>query len=255
MNKTVIQSLTRAVEILQCFNEAEELGVTEISKKIGLHKSTTFNIISTLELVKFLEKNEDSNKYRLGIELFRLGTRVNPDLRRVALPYLEDLVSQYKETVNLVIRDTTHVVYMEKIESPHSMRISTRMGSRVPINATAGGKAILSGLPRNELEELVAKLPFKRFTTNTICDKERLLSAVEKIKSLGYAEEVEELEMELTCVAAPIYNHAGHSFAAISVSGPTSRMNHELRQEIGHRLVQATREISSKLGFTGGDPA
>lgn len=249
MSNTVIQSIVRARDILNCFEDTDELGVTEISNKIDLHKSTTFNIISTLERCRYLEKNDISGKYRLGIELFRLGTKVDSDLRKIALPYLENLVTQFKETVNLVIRADEYVIYLEKIESPHSMRISTAVGSRLPINATAVGKAILSGLPDNELLETIAGLSIVRFTENTICDKNNLLESIQQIRTSGYAEDFEELEIGLTCVAAPIFNHAGNAFSAISVSGPTSRMEEEIRKKIGKSLDIITRQISTKLGY------
>lgn len=249
MSNTVIQSVLRAVDILKCFENAEELGVTEISNEIGLHKATAFNIISTLERCRYLEKSETSGKYRLGIELFRIGTKVNSNLRKLALPYLEMLVSQFKETVNLVIRDKDCVIYLEKVESPHSMRISTMVGGRLPVNATAVGKAILSGYPDDELLEIISGLSFAKFTENTIADKEKLLEYIKEVRLRGYSEDFEELETGLTCVAAPIFNHGGKAFAAISVSGPTSRMNEELRNKIGEVLVALTKEISEKLGY------
>ena len=251
MNNTIIQSLVRAFEILKCFEHTEELGVTEISNRVGLHKSTTFNIISTLERYRYLEKNEISGKYRLGLELFRLGSFVKYDLRKIAMPYFENLVVQFKETVNLVVRDDIHVIYLEKIESPHSIRISTVVGGRLPINATAVGKAILSGLPDSELHEVINRLTYKKFTENTICDKSALMEQINNIRLTGYAEDCEELEIGLVCVASPIFNQDGNAFAAISVSGPTLRMNTQLRKEIGQALVSITKEISQKLGYKG----
>lgn len=249
MSNTVIQSLIRAVDILKCFEDTEELGVTAISNKIGLHKATAFNIISTLERCQYLEKNESSGKYRLGIELFRIGTKVNSNLRKITIPYLEMLVSEFKETVNLVIREKDSVIYLEKIESPHSMRISTMVGSRLPANATAVGKAILFRQPEDELTKIINEISFVKFTVNTIDDKKELLEEIEKVRLLGYSEDIEELEIGLTCVAAPIFNHTGKAFAAISVSGPTSRMNEVFRKKIGEKLVVITQEISRTLGY------
>lgn len=246
---TTIQCLGRAIAILDCFKEIEELGVTEISNRIGLHKSTTFNIISTLEHYRYLEKNENTGKYHLGIELFRMGTKVHASLRKIVAPYLEKLVSQFKETVNLVTRDSNHVIYLEKIESPHSMRISTTEGSRLPINTTAVGKAILAGLPDDELMEVINRIQFVKFTDHTVCNKKKFYENIQKVRALGYAEDFEELEIGLTCVASPIFNHTGKSFAAISVSGPTSRMNNDVRKEISKVLMEVTQEISQKIGY------
>jgi len=249
MGSAIIQALVRAIDILNCFEDAEELGVTEISNKIKLHKSTTFNIISTLEHCHYLEKNENTGKYRLGIELFRMGTKVRYDLRKIVVPYLEKLLAEFKETANLVVRDGDYVIYLEKIESPHSMRISTAAGSRLPVNTTAVGKAILSGLPDEELDEIINGIPLVKFTEYTICDQTALLDNIKKVRSSGYAEDFEELEIGLTCVAAPIFNHTGKAFAAISISGPTSRMSEEIRKGMGKSLVQVTQEISKMLGY------
>jgi DNA-binding IclR family transcriptional regulator len=244
-----IQSVGRAIQILECFDNYEELGVTEISRILNLHKSTTFGLISTLEAYHLLEKNKETGKYRLGLELFRLGTKVNSNLRKLALPYLEKLVGLYGETVNLVIIEDTSVIYLEKIESSHSMRICTMVGGRLPVYCTAVGKSILANLPENEAEAILERMDYKRFTANTICSKEKLKEHLKIAKLKGYAEESEEFEMGLSCVAAPIFNHFGRAFAAISVSGPVSRMTDELRNRIGTSLVEITQEISQRIGY------
>ncbi|MGE1061524.1 IclR family transcriptional regulator [Megasphaera paucivorans] len=249
MNNTVIQSLVKAIHILECFEDEKELGVTEISRKANLNKSTTFNIITTLEAHGFLEQNESNSKYKLGIELFRLGTKVNTNLRKIAFPYLDELVSQFKETVNFVLRDGDNVVYMDKVESPHSMRISTNVGTRLPLHITAVGKAILSGLPEEELLSIINRLKFIKYTDYTLCNKNDLMQYIKKVKAFGYAEDFEELEIGLTCVAAPIFNFDGRAYAAISISGPTPRMNAEIREKMGKALVEATQQISKKIGY------
>lgn len=245
----LIQSVDRAIQILKCFEDNEELGVTEISKIINLHKSTTFGLICTLEANKLLEKNEDTGRYRLGIELFRIGTKVNSSLRRIAFPYLEKLVKMFQETVNLVILDDIYVIYLEKVESTHSMRISTVVGGKLPLYCTAVGKAILANLTEEELNDKINKMEFMKFTDKTICDKDMLLKSLKDIKKNGYAEELEELEVGLTCIGAPIYNHLGTAFAAISVSGPTSRMNDNLRKEIRGTLMKFAQEMSKSMGY------
>lgn len=248
-NEKMIQSVSRAVQILQCFENNEELGVTEISKMMGLHKSTAFGLISTLETNRLLEKNEDTGKYRLGLELFRLGTKVNASLRRIAAPYLEKLVRLYQETVNLVVLDDLSVVYLEKVDSTRSMYINTVIGGRLPLHCTAVGKSILSSLPKAEQVNKVEKMDLAGFTDKTIRDKETLLKYLENAGKNGYAEDCEELEIGLSCVAAPIFNHLGNAFAAISVSGPASRMNETFRKEISETLIHITQEISKKMGY------
>ncbi|WP_432406546.1 IclR family transcriptional regulator [Wukongibacter sp. M2B1] len=248
--KNTIQSVDRAIQILKLFEDHEELGVTEISKRLSLHKSTTFGLITTLESNNMLEKNELTNKYRLGMELFCLGTKVNSGLRQTAYPYLEKLVALYSETVNLVILEYPYVVYLEKVESSHSMRISTAIGEIRPLYCTAVGKALLANMTDDKIREYIDSIELKKHTPNTIVNSKILQMNLEKIRKLGYSTESEELEVGLCCIAAPIFNHIGKAFAAISVSGPVSRMGEDMLENISKTLTQFTREISSKLGST-----
>ncbi len=248
-NAKIIQSVSRAIKILKCFDENEQIGVTEISKMLGLHKSTAFGLISTLEAYQFLEKDEDTGKYRLGMELFRLSTKVNSNLRSIANSYLEKLVKEFEETVNLVVRDDIYVTYLEKIESPHSMRICTRVGLRLPLYCTAVGKAILSTYSDDEIREILSNTEKKKYTDKTITDEKDIMDYIDVVRKNGYAEDFEELEEDLTCIAAPIISHTEKAIAAISVSGPTARMTDEFRQKIAKTLVTYSRDISRKMGY------
>ena len=147
--KATIQSVDRAVAILKCFGQGDRLGITDISKRLGLHKSTVFGLVNTMASHRLLEKETDNDKYQLGIELFRLGANVQSGLRDVCLPRVRQLVEATGETVNLVVPDGTDVVYIEKRESPHSMRICTSIGQRMPMYCTAVGKVILAFMETN----------------------------------------------------------------------------------------------------------
>ena len=247
--KDLIQSVSRAIKILGCFNQYKELGVSEIGKMLNLHKSTTFGLISTLEYYNFLEQNKDTGKYKLGNEIFRLGTKVNTDLISIALPYLNNLVSSYQETANLTVYDNCSVLYLKKIESPHSMRICTKNGEKLPLHCTAVGKAILAYLKYDEVNDIMSNIQLVKFTEKTITDKDILLQQLEKIRQKGYAEDFEELEVGLVCVAAPIFNHHNEPIGGISVSGPASRMTESLRMKISEMLHKYALEISMKLGY------
>jgi len=247
--KGLIQSVARAIQILECFNQYKELGVSEISKMMELHKSTTFGLISTLENYNFLEQNKDTGKYKLGNEIFRLGTKVNTDLLCIASPYLNDLVIRCQETVNLVAHDDCTVLYLKKVESPHSMRICTKDGEKLPIYCTAVGKAILAYLEDDEINDIMSRIKFVKFTDKTITDMDAFLQQLKKVRQRGYAEDFEELEIGLVCVAAPIFDHLNKPIAGISVSGPATRMTDKLRLEIAEILHKYTLEISRKLGY------
>lgn len=245
--KARIQSVERAIHILECFDGQMELGITEISHRIQLHKSTTFGLVSTLEAYQLLEKNENTGKYHLGVGLFRLGSRVNMDLRRLVSPYLDKLVNICGETVNFVVPDGIYVVYLDKKESPHSMRIATAIGQRQPMYRTATGKAILAQLPYADARELLYRSDFQRMTSNTLLAPGAVLQELNVIRQQGYAMDREELEYGLICLGVALVDSRGQPVGAISISGPASRMQKDECQRYSAYLIDSAKQINSLL--------
>jgi DNA-binding IclR family transcriptional regulator len=243
----MIQSVKRAFAILRCFEGYEELGVTEISKMVGLNKSTAFGLISTLRDEKMLQADEATGKLRLGLDLLRLAENVKRDLCNICSSYINYLLQTIKETVNLAVRDGDCAIFIEKKESPHSMRISTTISQPSPLYCTAAGKAILSGLPDDEIEDYLRKVQFKPFTENTIKTIAELRNQIVKIRKEGCAFDYEELEYGMVCVAVPLIDHNKKIAGSLSVSGPVTRMTKAARKEIKALLLQAMREINSKI--------
>jgi len=223
----VIQSVERAVQILRCFEEQELLGVTEIAAKTSLNKSTAFGLVTTLTETGLLDQDPVTGRYRLGLELFRLGSCVNADTRRMVMPALDSLTEELEETVNFVRPEGGDVIYLIKKESPHSMRICTRTGQRLPMYCSAVGKAILARLPDVEREKIICGFAFEPRTQNTIVTKDALRQELQRILRDGYAVDREELEYGLICVAVAVLDRTGRPVAAISCSGPKSRMTDE----------------------------
>lgn len=242
-----IQSVERAIWILKCFEQHEHLSLSEIVKLIGLHKSTTYGLVSTLEAYQLIEKDNISGKYHLGIELFRLGNKVNIDLRSIVSPYLNLLVSKYEETANCLIFDKDSIIYLDKKESPHSMRIATSLGQREPLYRTAAGKAILSRLPSDTAAELLDQTVFEKMTEHTLCSAQEVQKELDSIRKNGYAVDNEELETGLVCVGTALINSSGTPVGGISVSGPVTRMTPEYRKKIASDLVNYALEIQEKL--------
>lgn len=242
-----IQSVERAVWILKCFENHRELSLSEISRMLSLHKSTAFGLVSTLEAYRLLEQNQETGKYHLGIELFRLGSKVKVDLRSIVRPYLDKLVSICGETVNFVIPDGDCVIYMDKKESPHSMRISTALGQREPLYRTAVGKAILATLPDDTVRAILERTKFERMTTNTLVSVNEVLQELVQVRRQGYAVDREELEYGLICLGVALVDSTGRPVGAISVSGPASRMTTENQQKFAEYLIDYGLQISSKL--------
>lgn len=247
-----IQSIDRALNILECFSSgSQELGVTEISKLLGLHKSTAHGILITLEQRRYLEQNPETGKYKLGLKLFELGNLVQDgmDLKLIAGPFLQRLVEEHGETVHLVIMDQGEAVYIDKRESPQSMRIVSQVGKRLPCHCTGVGKTLLAFLPEETLDAIIREKGLPRFTGNTITDPAVLKEHLRQVRRQGYAIDDQEITEGLRCVAAPIRNHTGNVVAAMSVAGPSIRMGPEKIGSIITSVTQAAEELSAKLGY------
>jgi IclR family transcriptional regulator, KDG regulon repressor len=247
-----IQSVDRAIEILECFsNDQNELGVTEISRMLSLHKSTVFGLLATLENRGYMEQNQSNGKYKLGMKLFELGARIqnNMDIAAIAKPYLEDIVKKYNETIHLVINDKGQAVYIDKVEGSASMRMYSQLGKRPPMYCTGVGKSILAFMPQEYIDYYLSNEDLKKLASNTITDVEKMKKELEKVREQGYSIDDEEIEDGLRCVAAPIFDHKGYAAGALSIAGPTSRMTKTRMEELAVIIKEAARQISNKLGY------
>ena len=247
---SAIQSVQRAVAILRCFTKDEaELGVTSLSKQLGLHKSTVSRLLSTLEQEGFVKKNPETDKYRLGLELVTLAGIVleQIDLREIAAPYLSTLAERTQETINIVVLSGHDCMNIDGAASPQPIRYVGRIGRRTPCHCTAAGKVLLAFLsPEEQTKILPKKLP--RFTDKTIVDNDTLAQDLAKIREQGYAITHEEHQEDLSAVAAPIYDHAGRVIAAVVVSGPTYRIGPGEIERLVEPVREIAREISARLG-------
>ncbi len=247
----MVKSVDRAIRILELLSENNKMGITEISKKLNLPKTTTFDIVSTLHERGILEKDEENNRYFLGLKLFELGdaARANFELRKIAVPYLKELNSKLDETVHLTVRDDDEALYIECFESTKRLRTYSVIGVRAPLYCTAVGKALLAFLPDEEIKKIVRKKGFIRFTPNTITDEKRLFDEIKKIRELGYSIDDVEHEEGVRCVGAPIRDHTGRVVASISVSGPTQRVTKSKVPQLAKIVMATAEEISSRLGY------
>ena len=166
--KAQIQSVERAIWILQCFYDHKELHVIEISELLGLNKSTTMGLVRTLQAYQFLTRNPETGKYRLGSELFRLGSKVDADLQNLVTPYINELADQFHETVNLMVLDGTSLLRVVKRESVHSLRNTSQTGRREPLHLSAGGKAMLAAMSPDRARSILDNSVFVRYTDTTL---------------------------------------------------------------------------------------
>ncbi len=249
-----IQSVVRSINILEFLAGNGNLaGLTTISKGIGLSKSTTYGLISTLEQLGYVQQNQKTGEYALGIKLFELGQIVHSsmDVRAIARPYLEELVQEYEETAHLAVLSQGEVIYIDKVDGNRSIRIMSQIGGRNPAYCTGVGKVLLAGLSDDELDKVLQKTVLKQYTPNTITEPNVLREHLCLVREQGYALDVGEIETGLICAAAPVKNHSGDVIAAISLSGPEARISSEIIPEISKKVVETGKSISRQFGWQG----
>lgn len=243
-NEPSVQSIDRAIQILRCFLTDSQLSLTEICHQVGLHKSTAFSIIATLKNNGLLEKDEESGKYRLGTELYRLAANANQNIRSISVPHIRQICAETGETVELVIPDDTHITYIEMQESPQWLKIGSAVGKRLPMYCAAAGKAILAAMPPEEASSILDRSKLEPLTARTRISKDTLVAEFEEIRQQGYAVNMGELDNGLIAVAAVITNRRGTPVGSISCSIPVMRCSDERIAEIGHLLKSHTDDIS-----------
>ncbi|AEF94774.1 transcriptional regulator, IclR family [Desulfotomaculum nigrificans CO-1-SRB] len=249
--ETQIRSVGKALTIINYLAESPgEMPLVKIASKLGMAKSTVHGLLSTLKDFGYIEQSPFTGNYKLGIRLFELGSIVanSFDVRTIAAPYIQQLVDKIEETVHLVTLDKGEVLYIDKRESHQSLRIVSQIGMRLPAHCTGVGKALLAYLPPEELKYLIKTKGLPRYTQNTITDPEKLEEELRRVRERGYAVDVEEIMESLCCIAAPVFDHTGKAVAAISVSGPTARLEGERFDMIVTMVMQTAKEISAGLG-------
>ena len=246
-----VRVLDRLVAILNCFQgDRLELGVTELSKILALNKSTVHRLLEALKAHGLVVQDSESQRYSLGLKLFELGSRAvaSVDVLEKSKPVLEKLVAETGETAHLCVLDDKEVLYLEKFESPKTLRIPSRVGQRNPAHCTAVGKALLAHLP-GELDSWFRSKPLKRFTANTITDLRSLREELASIREHGFSIDNEEIELGLRCVAAEVRDYSGKVIAAISIAGPSFRVTDDRIPSLAESVKRATAALSEKMGY------
>ena len=244
-----VQSVDRALTILERLARSGEAGVTEIANEIGVHKSTAFRLVATLEAHRLVEQTEDRGKYRLGVGLLRLAgaTTARLDLVQEARPVCRQLASDTGETVNIAVLSESSALYLDQVAGSSALQPHNWVGQHIPLHATSNGKVLLSGLSRQQCDAVLSKL--SAYTPLTITTKAKLRAELDQVREQGYALAVDELEVGLTAAAAPIRNVHGDVVASMSVSGPTFRISSDRIDEVVGKLVEAAEEVSHRLGW------
>ena len=246
-----IAALQRGLRLLQLFSESP-LGRTEkqVAVLSRLPFSTVHRFLANLEASGFLNCSGDG-VYHLGIVCFAIGQAAlgQLDIHRVSLPYLQELNRQTRETIHLTVLHGMSAVYVEKLDSPEHLRIHSRIGAAVPLYCTSVGKVLLAYMTDEERRRSLSRLRLTRVTPNTVGSLQELEAELQRVRKNGYACDLEEHELHIRCVAAPIWDHAGAVNASLSIPAPTVRMAMTRLRKLAPLVQTAGLQISRELGY------
>jgi IclR family acetate operon transcriptional repressor len=245
-----VQSVDRALRVLEILAERGASGVTEIAAELGVHKSTAFRLVSVLEDHQLVEQVGDRGKYHLGFGVVRLAgaTSAQLDLSRDSRQACEQLASELGETVNIAVLEGMSVINISQARGGAAIASHNWVGQLTPTHATSSGKVLLAALPAARLAELLAQ-PLERFTQFTVTAPAQLRAELSEVAARGYGLTQGELEVGLNAVAAPVRSLGGEVVAALSVSGPSYRLTEDRLRHVATQVCAAAAEISRRLGY------
>lgn len=240
-----VRSVSTALDLLDCLASERELGVTELARRLGIAKSTTHRIVTTLLAKGYVQQVPETRNYKLGLRLHELGELVasRNQLRDHALPLLEALRAQTGETVHLAVPEGPQMFYVERLESYHGLRFSSRVARVRPIHLTSSGKAVAAF--NQAVAEAAIAAGFTPKTPRSIRTREQFLRCLAETRQRGYAYSIGEDEPGLASVAAPVLDRTGVARAAISVAGPATRVSEAKIGKVAQRVRVAASQLMS----------
>ena len=254
----VIQTVTNALRVLEAFRDQEELGVTELSRRLSLHKNNVFRLLATLANKGYVEQCADSDRYQLGVRCLELGYTFGRSggLLRHARGILEGLAQATGETAHLGSLQDFEVVHLDGEQSDQLVLTGLRVGRRLPVHCTALGKVLLGcgdQLLRERFDRLCdANGTLGARTAATITDRDKFFEHLRAVANQGFALDLEESEVGLCCAAVPVFADSGRLVAALSVSGPAFRLDRDnLLDQVVPLLLSAAEDLSRQLGYQG----
>jgi IclR family acetate operon transcriptional repressor len=247
-----VQSLDRALDLLEALARADELGVSEVAAQTGLVPSTAHRLLSTLVARGYAAQNPATGRYLMGYKLLELSSGLQDRLARLratARPHLEAIQRETGETTNLVVLEGRNVVYVDTVAGSQSVRLFTEVGRAIPAHTSGSGKALLAWRAPADVAALFDGVALAPVTSRTLTSVEALEEDFARIRRRGYATDNEEHELGVACVATPVLDHTGQAVAAISVSGPTPRILHADTADMAGLLREHAEEVSKALGY------
>lgn len=245
-----LSSVRNAARLLKEFSHTDrELGVSDLARRLELTTSTVHRLLATLTEERLLERGRAAGTYRLGLAMYDLGASVasHPDLHEAAMPAMAGLRHSTGETVQLAVLDGLESVYVERLESPHTVRIFARVGTRLPATTTSTGKVLLAALPAEELDRRLAGWEPQRPTPHSVADLATLRRRLAEVAERGWADNREESRVGVASVGAPVRDGGDVVIAALSVAAPTSRAGPTTLRRHVSLVVDAADVISRRL--------
>lgn len=246
-----VSSVLKVFGILNALGDERDIGISELAQRVMMSKSTVYRFLQTMKTLGYVSQEEDTEKYSLTVKLFELGAKAlqNVDVIRYANGPMRELSRQTKEAIHLGALDDDAIIYIHKIDSQYNLRMYSRIGRRNPIHSTAIGKVLMVWCDPGLREETLAKITFSPGTGNAVQRREDFLPLLEQVKQQGYAEDAEEQEEGVRCIAVPVFDRLGTVSVGLSLSLPTLRFSEEGRPQLVALLHAAARDISSQMGY------
>ncbi|MFB0836114.1 IclR family transcriptional regulator [Arthrobacter halodurans] len=248
-----VQSVDRALAILEILARTGHAGVSEIAEEIGIHKSTASRLLGSLVARDIVQQNNERGKYQLGFGVLRLASSIpgRLSLVREARTVMEALAEEHKETVNLAVLRSNYAVNVDQAMGPSTLATYDWVGSLTPLHATSSGKVLLAALPAEERERVLKETGLPARTPLTITSRKQLELQLLEVSHRGYAVTREEFEIGINAIAVPVHNHAGTVIGAVSIAGPAFRFDPEDKPGLVESLQAAGLQISANMGYTG----
>ncbi len=246
-----VRALERALDLLDAFTLAEpELSFTELTERSGLSKGTAVRLLSILERRGFLERSPDTDRYRIGLRTFELGSVYiqSFQLEAESQPFLKELAATCGQSANLGVLDQGEVVHIVVVPASRPIHFSVRSGQRDAAHSSGLGKVLLAALPQAEVDEIIAARGLPQRTPTTLITPEKLHAALDEVRDQGYAIDDEESVLGLTCIAAPVFDDRGRVIGAVSISGLTNEYAEPNRTAYIAAVQQAANGISQRFG-------
>ncbi len=246
-----LSSVARVFAILGAIGDSGQIGISELSQRLSLSKTTVHRMLQTLKALGYVTQEVETERYRLTIRLFELGAKAleSVDLVREADIEMRRIGHATREAVHLGTFDEDAIIYIHKIDADYGLRMQSRIGRRNPLHSTAIGKVLLAWMEPSEAREVLSHIELRKSTAKTLSSAEAVMSILPQVRAQGYGEDIEEQEEGLRCLAVPVFDRFGRVIAGLSVSFPTMRCGADTKLHYVALLKAAGAAVSARLGY------